>query len=330
MNKTRDFLFNQTQLLFAQIKFTHLRPYLRLMRVDNWFKNIFIFPGILVAYCFAPLSLHELLRNVGIGLLGSCLICSANYVINEWLDRDFDKFHPIKKNRSSVVDVLPYQYIVIEYVICATLGLFLSALISIQFLIMNVIFLGMGILYNVKPIRTKDHVYLDVLSESINNPIRLLLGWFMVTSLLFPPTSLLLSYWMGGAFLMGIKRLAEFRFIGNPHLAGCYRQSFKWYSDQKLLASSLFYAMCSAFFGIAFILKYKPVLLLLSPLYAMLFSWYLFIGLKINSIAQYPERMFTEKLFLFFVFLIVAVTFLFLFFDISYLNLILNKIIVLS
>jgi hypothetical protein len=36
----------------------------------------------------------------------------------------------------------------------------------------------MGVVYNVKPIRSKELPYLDVLSESINNPIRLLLGWF--------------------------------------------------------------------------------------------------------------------------------------------------------
>ncbi len=40
----------------------------------------------------------------------------------------------------------------------------------------------MGVLYNVKPFRTKDIAYLDVLSESINNAIRLLLGWFFVTA----------------------------------------------------------------------------------------------------------------------------------------------------
>ena len=35
----------------------------------------------------------------------------------------------------------------------------------------------MGCLYNFSPVRTKDVPYLDVLTESINNPLRLLLGW---------------------------------------------------------------------------------------------------------------------------------------------------------
>ena len=34
----------------------------------------------------------------------------------------------------------------------------------------------MGIAYNVPPVRTKEIPYLDVLSKSVNNPLRLLLG----------------------------------------------------------------------------------------------------------------------------------------------------------
>ena len=40
----------------------------------------------------------------------------------------------------------------------------------------------MGCLYNFPPVRTKDVPYLDVLTESINNPLRMLLGWYAVTS----------------------------------------------------------------------------------------------------------------------------------------------------
>ena len=36
------------------------------------------------------------------------------------------------------------------------------------------VLLLMGIAYNVPPLRTKDRPYLDVLSESVNNPLRLL------------------------------------------------------------------------------------------------------------------------------------------------------------
>ena len=51
----------------------------------------------------------------------------------------------------------------------------------------------------------KRQAYLDVLSESINKAIRLLLGWFFGTADYLPPVTIVLGYWLGGAFLMAIK-----------------------------------------------------------------------------------------------------------------------------
>src|SRR5690606_6353933 len=100
----------------------------------------------------------------------------------------------------------------------------------------------MGILYNVQPFRTKDKPYLDVLSESFNNPLRLLLGWSILVHDGLPPSSILLAFWMGGAFLMAVKRYSEYRFIDDPARAGLYRNSFRYYSERTLLLSSFFYA----------------------------------------------------------------------------------------
>jgi decaprenyl-phosphate phosphoribosyltransferase len=78
----------------------------------------------------------------------------------------------------------------------------------------------MGLVYNVKPVRTKDRQYLDVLSESVNNALRVLLGWSAIISDVLPPSSILLAYWMGGAYLMAIKRYSEYRFINSSEQAG--------------------------------------------------------------------------------------------------------------
>ena len=45
----------------------------------------------------------------------------------------------------------------------------------------------MGLAYNVPPVRLKEWPYLDVLSESVNNPLRLALGWFALIPDRFPP-----------------------------------------------------------------------------------------------------------------------------------------------
>src|SRR6185312_11887639 len=62
-----------------------------------------------------------------------------------------------------------------------------------------------------------------------------------------------------------------------------------------------FYAICSSFFLAVFLIKYRIEFLLTFPLFSLMFTWYLAIGLKPNSAAQAPERLFTERRFLMFV-----------------------------
>jgi 4-hydroxybenzoate polyprenyltransferase len=225
-------------------------------------------------------------------------------VINEWLDLEFDKYHPVKKNRPAVAEKLKPTWVYLEYALLAIAGLAISYFISIEFLLTEVFFLFMGFMYNVRPFRTKDKAYLDVLSESVNNPIRFVLGWMLMGITFFPPSSVLIAYWMGGAFLMATKRFAEYRFIGDTKTAGLYRQSFKIYSEEKLLISTVFYALCSSFFLAIFLIKHRIELLISFPFIALLFAWYLHIGFEKNSIVQTPEKLFRKKGFVIFVFLL--------------------------
>ena len=153
----------------------------------------------------------------------------------------------------------------------------------------------MGVLYNVPPVRTKEWPYVDVLSESINNPIRLFLGWFALIADRVPPLSLALSYWMIGAFFMAMKRYAEYRHIGDPAVAAAYRHSFKHYTEERLLVSILFYATTCALFAGIFIVRYHLELLLFVPQAAGLFAYYLHLGMKPDSPTQNPEKLYRER-----------------------------------
>jgi len=297
-----------------------MNPYIAIARVDHWFKNIFVLPGTILAAIFFNLSIGEVLIPTLIALLSTSLIASSNYVINEFLDAEFDQHHPVKKNRPTVLGEIKGIYVVAEYILLVTAGLTLASTLTREFFGFAVILLIMGILYNVKPFRTKDRVYLDVLSESINNPLRLLLGWSAIVTGSLPPSSILLAYWMGGAFLMDVKRYAEYRFISDPSLASLYRKSFRFYTEEKLLIAAFFYALSSSFFLGIFLIKYRIEFLLSFPLFALLFSWYLAIGMKPHSPTQNPENLYKETNFVAYVVLLgLAVTALF-FIDIPFLK----------
>src|SRR5262249_527968 len=155
--------------------------------------------------------------------------------------------------------------------------------------------LVMGVVYNVRPLRAKEHPYVDVLCESVNNPIRLLLGWFAVTAIEFPPVSLLVAYWMIGAFFMATKPLAEPRPPPHPAGAGAYRGSFRHYNQEKLLISMFFYTTSFALFLGVFIIRYHLELILIFPLVAGFICYYLHVAFKKDSAAQSPERLYRER-----------------------------------
>jgi len=303
-----------------------VRSYIAIARPSHWFKNAFVLPGTVVAAILTHTAFSQFALPLLCGMLSACLTASANYVINEWLDAEFDQFHPVKKNRPVIVSKMKLSLILCEYCILAFAGLCLAACVSAGVFVSIVVILVLGLLYNVKPFRLKDKPYLDVISESANNAFRLSLGWFVVTNSLLMPSSLVAGYWSGSAFLMAVKRYAELRFIGDHETAGSYRRSFNHYTEERLLILSFFCAMCSAFFLGVFLVKHRIELLLSLPLLALLFAWYLHIGMKPNSNVQNPERLYREKGFTaYVVFLVAAVSALF-FIDIPWLHVFLENV----
>jgi decaprenyl-phosphate phosphoribosyltransferase len=291
-----------------------LQPYLHIARIDHWFKNIFVLPGAALAIMFVRPEATSALTSTLIAVFCSCLLASANYTINEWLDSDFDRYHPIKKDRPGARGELNGGLVLFQYFLFAGAGLWLAATQSPYFQLTALAFLGMGLIYNVAPLRAKDKPYLDVLSEAINNPLRLLLGWLVIIPDALPPSSAILAYWMGGAFLMTVKRYSEYRFIDDPQRAANYRASFAYYNEERLLLSAFFYALCAAFFLGVFLIKYRIEFLLSLPLFAILFTWYLALGMRQASPTQTPEKLFREKPFvLYTIFLCIVIALLFTF-----------------
>lgn len=298
-----------------------MKKYLKIARIDHWIKQLFIIPGIVVGLFLTDVSLADInWMKFILGFLGVSCIASANYVINEWLDAPYDKYHPTKKNRPVVVENMSFKWVLVEYFIFIVVGLLLSYLVNRWFLITSAVLLIMGFLYNVKPFRTKDIPFIDVLSESINNMLRLLMGWFIITDAWLPPSSILIGYWMAGAFLMATKRFAEYRMINDKEMAGLYRRSFKYYTEKSLLASALFYALISTFCIGVFMVKYRIEYIVTTPVLFFLYAYYLAMSLDEDSAVQKPEKLYREKNLMILVAIFVIVFLFCSFVDMSFLH----------
>lgn len=275
------------------------RAYLSIARIDYWSKHIFIVPGVIVALALTHVPQPFPYLHILLGFLSACLIASANYTINEWLDSEFDRFHPTKKSRPAVEGRVTGAGVYTQYVVLVTVGLLLAATVGRSFLVISILFVASGVVYNVRPMRSKERRFLDVLTEALNNPIRLALGWTMVAPWSLPPSSLFLTYWFGGAFLMASKRIAEYRFIhttSGAEAPGNYRESFKYYTETSLMVSAMLFSSLSAFFLATFLVKYKEEFVLSFPLFAALFAYYFALSLRPHSVAQTPEYLYRERL----------------------------------
>jgi decaprenyl-phosphate phosphoribosyltransferase len=275
-----------------------LAGHLRIMRFDHWSKNLFVIPGILFAWLLygSEIDAGALVWRVPVGFLSLGLVASSNYVINEVLDAPFDRLHPTKRRRPVPSGLVDVKVAYVQWIVVGLLGLAVAVPLGLRFFLCALSLLVMGLLYNVPPFRLKDIVFVDVLVESVNNPIRLLAGWYLaVPDARFLTLSLLLSYWMIGSYFMALKRFAEYRAIGDRKVAAAYRRSFARYTDDLLLVTAMGYGSAAMLFFGAFAIRYRVELLLGFPLIALVMADYLAIALRPDSPVQNPENLYRER-----------------------------------
>ena len=272
------------------------RAHVEIARPDYWFKNVFVLPGIIIALgTVTGIDGRELAIHILVGLAAICLIASSNYTLNEVLDAPFDLHHPEKRHRAVPSGRVRPGAAYAQWLLLFAPGMALALTVSGLFTLSLLALWIMAVLYNVPPIRTKDQPHVDVLTEAINNPLRMLAGWFIVTSTTIAPASLLLSYWMIGCYFMALKRYAELAGMKDRAVAGAYRRSFAYYTPDRLIVAIMFYAASAMLFFGAFCMRYRLELILAFPLVALVMAMYLRVALKPNSAAQQPERLYRER-----------------------------------
>lgn len=272
------------------------RAHVDMARIDYWFKNVFVLPGIVVALGTVPsIDWGGLAVRIPIGLLAICLIASSNYTLNEILDAPTDRHHPAKGSRPIPSGRVRPRAAWIQWLVLAAAGAVLSWRVGTMFTLSVAALWIMACAYNAPPVRTKDVPHLDVLTEAVNNPIRMAAGWYVVTTATHAPASLLLAYWMIGCYFMALKRYAELKGFPDRAVAAAYRRSFAYYTTDRLIVAIMFYAASAMLFFGAFCMRYRLELILSFPLVAMVMALYLRVALKPESAAQHPERLYRER-----------------------------------
>jgi decaprenyl-phosphate phosphoribosyltransferase len=276
--------------------------YLQALRLERWPRSAAILIGT-AAFFFlhrefvSSFSAPDIAFRTGLAFLLTWAISTANYVVNEIVDAPTDIHHPVKRDRPLVQGRIKKRVFILLGLALTGAG-FAAALVffSGSFVMSLLTLLGAGFIYNVRPVRTKDIPFLDSISESANNPIRFLIGWYaFAPAHLFPPLSLLVAWWSFGNFLMTAKRLSEHRLLGAK--AADYRLSHKRYSKSLLLFGMIASVAVFMASGFLFIFSFRLYrFLIVFPLVVLYLLLFFRKTLEEKEVMEEPESLLRNPL----------------------------------
>ena len=104
-----------------------LRGHIAIARIDHWFKNVFVLPGIIAAigvdrFHVAP----NIGQRIALGILSVCLVASSNYVVNEVLDAPSDRAHPVKFARPVPSGMVSIPLAYVQWIALMVIGVWLA------------------------------------------------------------------------------------------------------------------------------------------------------------------------------------------------------------
>jgi len=140
-------------------------------RVKQWIKNLFVLAALFFSQSFTDARLSA---QAGLGFLLFCFLSSSVYLINDVLDIEADRQHPIKRMRAIASGEVPLSLAVILAILLALGSL------ACSFFLLGRLFLGIAALYwvlNLLYSKVLKHiVILDVLIIAIGFVLRAMAG----------------------------------------------------------------------------------------------------------------------------------------------------------
>ena len=178
-----------------------LVKYLRLIRVHQWIKNCFVFVPLLFSQHL--FDLYYFLDALS-AFIVFCFASSAIYVINDIVDVEADRAHPVKKDRPLPSGDISTRAAIVTASFMLVLVLWLMMYFNNEFIFLVVGFIVLNVMYS---FWLKNVVLLDIFSIAAGFSIRVLAGAFAIQ---VPISSWLLLTTMFISLFLGVmKRRSE-------------------------------------------------------------------------------------------------------------------------
>lgn len=144
--------------------------YVKLFRLNNWVKNLFIFLPLFFSGEFFN---STKIINTFYVTLGFSLVTSFIYIINDILDLEFDKIHPEKKNRPIASGKISIKQSLISGICLLSIGLIGVWNTSFNCFLLTIFYIILNLLYSIK---FKQIPVVDFIIVSTGFVIRILIG----------------------------------------------------------------------------------------------------------------------------------------------------------
>jgi len=218
----------------------------QLIRVHQWAKNLFVFVPLL--FSLHLFNLFYFLQTLS-AFIVFCFASSAIYVINDIVDIEADRAHPVKKNRPLPAGDISIPVAIIIASLLLVLVFWSMTYFNNKFLFLVVGFVVLNVLYS---FWLKNIVLLDVFSIAAGFTIRVLAGAFAIQ---VPISSWLILTTMFISLFLGVmKRRSELALVSensgtqSRKVLGQYSLSF---ADQMGTIAATGVIVCYALYTVA-------------------------------------------------------------------------------
>jgi 4-hydroxybenzoate polyprenyltransferase len=207
------------------LKTNMLVDLVRLIRPNQWVKNVFIFPALV----FAQRSDSQAWLSAGLAFVAFCLLSSGTYALNDVLDREEDRLHPRKRSRPIAAGRVSVGAALLMAFGLTLAGLAVAAYVHRAVAATGLAYVLLMLAYN---LLLKHHVLLDVITIALGFLLRAVAGGFAVQVLISP--WLLVCTFTLCLFLGFGKRQCELAAFNSSKEAANHRATLIHYSPHLL------------------------------------------------------------------------------------------------
>ena len=147
-----------------------ITQYLSLLRPKHWIKNAFIF---LPLFFSGEIFNVEKLLSCLTGFMAFSFIASAVYILNDYMDIEADKKHPVKCSRPLASGAVSKKAAITLFLICVALGFAVAALVKLKFLFVLMLYFAMNLGYS---LGLKNISVLDIVLVAMGFVLRIKAG----------------------------------------------------------------------------------------------------------------------------------------------------------